>query len=106
MEKIIYAILKEIKENENRLIKGESIEQPNAKNMGITPEAFDRAIKRISEEKLADVKFARERGMVVIVWFDKARILEKGENYLKEHSLIGKTYKGLKEIREWLNLIK
>jgi hypothetical protein len=102
MDKIIYAILKEIKENENRIIDGELIVKPSIKDLGITKDAFDVAVRRIIQEELADIKIVRESGKIVMIWYENSRMMDKGEEYLKDNSLLGKTYKGLKEIREWL----
>lgn len=39
-----------------------------------------------------------------IIWLNQAEVTVLGLEYLKEHSPLMKTYKGLKEIKEWLTL--
>ena len=39
---------------------------------------------------------------IIIAFFDGVKLTVKGLEYLNSHSSIMKTYRGLKELREWL----
>lgn len=90
-QKLRYAILKEIDKKNTPLTEVE---------FGVTEEEFDSAVMFLEREGyLIGVDYADDRA-----WLYKIgpELTEKGEKYLKDNSILSKTYKGLKEIRDWL----
>ncbi|RNB56536.1 hypothetical protein EDM57_12065 [Brevibacillus gelatini] len=89
--KLRYAILKEIYNGNTTLTEAD---------LCVGREEFDEAVNFLS----------REGYLTGIIWADDRPHLpkiglvltEKGEKYLEENSVLAKTYKGLKEIREWI----
>ncbi len=90
-QKLRYAILREIDKKNTPLTEAE---------FRVTEEEFDSA-----------VRFLEREGYLIGIYYDEGRpriyklgpeLTEKGEKYLKENSTLTKTYKGLKEIRDWL----
>lgn len=97
-KKIIYSLLKEIENNEV---------EPKAKDYGISITEFGDIIDMIEEEGLikgSEVTRGGQGNKELIIYLDQAKISMKGLNYLEENSSFAKTYRGLKEIREWLPL--
>lgn len=47
-------------------------------------------------------RFSRGNGHIIIAFLDNCKLTVQGMEYLHDQSAIMKTYKGLKEIREWL----
>ena len=91
--KLRYAILKEIDQKNIPLTEAE---------FGVTEEEFDSAVRFLDcEGYLIGIYYADDRP-----WIEKigSELTEKGEKYLEENNALAKTYKGLKEIREWLPL--
>jgi len=76
-------------------------------NDGNIPKSADYGI---SNEELWDiVEACQEAGLIkgathagFVLFLDKTKLTVKGLEYLHEHSAAMKTYKGLKELREWL----
>lgn len=94
--KIIFSILKEIE-------KGE--QEPKHADYDITYEQFGDIVEMMQNDKLIEgASFAKGVGKISIVWLNTAKITMKGLDYLDENNIWSKTYKGLKEIREWLPL--
>lgn len=93
IKKIIYSILVEIK-------KGENV--PSATDYGLNHGQFADIAKIIKDEKYADNVAIAAPGENAIVWLDNARITMKGIEYIEQNNILAKTYKGLKEIRDWL----
>ena len=95
-KKIIYSILTEIDKGELEL---------KAKDYELSEEEFVDILVIMQEENLIKgVTFARAKGKPKIPFLNTAKIAMKGIEYLEENSALGKAYKGLKEIREWLPL--
>ncbi|AIF42146.1 YjcQ family protein [Virgibacillus sp. SK37] len=91
--KLRYAILKEI-DSDNKALTEE--------DFAVTADQFDDAIRFLSRENyLMGVFYADDRPWL---FEGTAYLTEDGENYLKENSSFTKTYRGLKEIRDWLKL--
>ena len=90
-DKLRFAIAKEID-------KGNKIISQN--EFGVTEEQFDDAVGFLSRENYSKgFTYGDNRP----IFIDGAAYLtEDGENYLKENNGWSKTYKGLKEIRDWL----
>lgn len=92
-KKLRYAILKEI-DNGNKALTEE--------NFAVTADQFDEAIRFLNRESyLGGVFYADDRPWLIE---GTAYLTEDGESYLEENSSLAKTYKGLKEIRDWLKL--
>lgn len=76
-------------------------------NDGNIPKSAD---YEISNEELWDiVEACQDKGLIKdathagpILFLDKAKLTVEGMEYLHNHSALMKTYKGLKELREWL----
>lgn len=92
-DKLRYAILKEVNEGNTPLTE---------ETFGVSEDEFDAAVNFLSREKY----------LIGVLWADDRPHLQKigplltaqGEQYLKENSRLSKTYKGLKEAREWIKL--
>lgn len=54
------------------------------------------------EGLIKGVKFSRGGHGIIIAYLENAKLTVKGMEYLHENSKAMQTYKGLKEIREWL----
>lgn len=97
-EKLLYALLKELNDNNNI----------SAELLGIDKEQFYQILDLAYTSKFINKLPKPVRGGVrsEIYYFleDDINITLKGINYLKDNSIIGKTYRGLKEIKEWLKL--
>lgn len=97
-KKIIYSILKEIK-NGNDSIK--------STDYGISKDELGDIVEMMLNEDLirnANVIRGGIGSHVHAVFFVHCKITLKGIDYLEENSVLSKTYKGLKEVREWLPL--
>ena len=74
---------------------------------GNIPQSADYAL---SNEELWDiVEACQDEGLIKgathagpILFLDTTKLTVKGLEYLHEHSAVMKTYKGLKELRDWL----
>ncbi|KPB06318.1 YjcQ family protein [Bacillus sp. CHD6a] len=92
-KKLIYSILKEIE-------KGN---EPKREDYGLEFEQWGELA-----ELIRDCGFVRNLGVmyandvVYIVSFSSAKITIQGLDYLEENSVFARTYKGLKEVRDWL----
>ena len=96
--KIIYSILTEIKKGENR---------PHWGDYGIEKEEFANIIEMMEGEGLIKNSSVIRGGLgnkAHVIFIKDAKITMKGLDYLEENSIWKKTYKGLKEVREWLPL--
>lgn len=90
-KKIIYSILKEVQAGK----------EPKAQDYDITQAEFADIAQIIKDEGLlSNVAIAAGR----LVWFNASKITMKGLDYMEENSLLAKTYKGLKEVRDWIKL--
>ncbi|MBM7634061.1 YjcQ family protein [Geomicrobium sediminis] len=92
-DKLRYAVLREIDEGNTDLTE---------RNLYVSQEEFDNAVNY----------HTREGNLIGVNRGDGRPILEKigpqltakGEDYLSYHSDFAKTYRGIKEIREWFKL--
>lgn len=90
-KKLRYAILKEIDSGNNKLSEDD---------FGIDENTFDDTVNYLKREKYLDgIPYADGRPLL---HEGSAYLTERGEDYLLENSRLAKTYKGLKEIRDWL----
>lgn len=104
INKITYSIVKEIKENSNRRIKGEQLVIPSEEDYDITKEEFGRIILKIENEELIRIRYVRARGIPSVIWFEDAELTLEGEKYLRDNSALGKTYNGIKEVASWISM--
>ena len=90
-KKLRYAIAKEIDKGNNELSEDD---------FGVTESEFDEAVNFLKREGyLAGVPYADNRPLM---FEGSAYLTEKGEDYLSENSALAKTYKGFKEVRDWI----
>lgn len=90
-DKLRYAILKEVDSNNLPLTEG---------SFGISESIFDEAVRFLDRENyLNGVFYADNRPYLYKIG---PTLTEKGETYLKDNSTLAKTYKGLKEFKEWI----
>lgn len=98
--KIMLSIMKELeKRNEPDWVV------PTCDDYGIDYEEFGNIVEMCVNAgyiKDATVQRAGSDNTVTVVWLDQARITLEGMRYLEENSFLTKTYRGLKELREWL----
>lgn len=92
--KIVISILKELSEG--------CI--PKAEDYGIEKDMYYNILDAMQDERLIkNVRFTRGANQKVIMAFEEdACITIQGMEYLNANSALMKTYKGLKEVREWL----
>lgn len=77
---------------------------PNSKDYDMTDEEFGSIIEVCQDEGLIKrAGITRDgSGKVYALILSHTLLTVKGMEYLHEHSKVMQTYKGLKEIREWL----
>ncbi|MED4126323.1 YjcQ family protein [Halalkalibacterium halodurans] len=92
-KKLRYAILKEIDSN-NKIL--------SEKDFGVDEATFDEAVNFLKREGYLDGIFNADNRPQF--YEGVAFLTEKGESYLEENSALAKTYRGLKEIRDWIKL--
>lgn len=92
-KKLRFAMLKEIE-------KGINHRDLTHEDFGVTEKELEDCLEHLVHEKyvrgliFADAKYQMSLG--------NPKLTEKGELYLEENSALVKTYKGLKEIRDWI----
>lgn len=77
---------------------------PNEEDYGIDRKVFFDTLEAMQDKNLIKgVSFSRggKKG-ILIAFLDDAKITIDGMEYLHNNSTLVKTYKGLKEVREWL----
>lgn len=90
-EKLRYAIAKEIYEGNTPLTE---------KDFEVSEDQFDEAVNFLKrEEYLIGVFYSDNRPHLYKIG---PELTEKGENFLKENGDWSKTYKTIKEIRDWI----
>lgn len=90
VKKIRLAILSEFSKGNNKICSND---------LGIDENEFMEALNFLKEEKMIN---DYEYFMDGTYGFESTRVTLKGEQYLSDNSVLLKTYKGLKEIKEWL----
>ena len=96
--KVIFSILLEIKKNES---------EPKAEDYGLETAEFGDIVDMMTNEELitgAGVSRGGRGYVARTVHLNGAKVTIKGLEYLEANSAWTKTYKGLKEVREWLPL--
>ncbi|RST76177.1 hypothetical protein D4T97_005180 [Siminovitchia acidinfaciens] len=92
-KKLRYAILEEIYNGNKALTEDD---------FAVTADQFDNAVRFLNRENyLKGIFYADDRPRL---FEGTAYLSECGEKYLEENSSLAKTYRGLKEIRNWLKL--
>lgn len=102
MEKLMYSFLKEIKDNDDRIIKGETPIIPRFEDYDISPEAYGELILQLEKRKYIEASYAKKKNIPSIIY--SVEITDRGKMYLKENSKLGKAYSGLKEIKSFFSL--
>lgn len=93
--KIVVSVLKEISDGN----------VPKASDYELENEAYWKIIDAMKDDGLIKgVSIARggQGNKIYVAILDNATITIKGMEYLNNNSTLMKTYKGLKEVREWL----
>jgi hypothetical protein len=96
-KKLLYSILKEIKQGN----------EPNAKDYGLTIEEFGSVVEMAKDEgyiKNAGISRGGRGNPILVVFLKGSTITKPGLDYLEENNSLAKTYKGLKEVRDWFKL--
>lgn len=96
-KKIIYSILKELEQGN----------EPQRTDYDLDLEQWGELAELIRDEGLAENISVTRAGLgnkVMMVWYKPIKITMKGLDYLEENSGLAKTYKGIKEVRDWLKL--
>lgn len=97
-EKLLYALVKEL--NDNNIISAELLKIDKEQFYQILDLAYTAGfINKLPKPVRGGIKSE-------IQYFveDDINITLNGIRYLKDNSALGKTYRGLKEIREWIKL--
>lgn len=92
--KIVVSILKEISEGNI----------PKADDYGVENQVYYDILDAMQDDGLIkNVSFSKGSGKKVLIAFtENVKITIHGMEYLNNNSTLVKTYKGLKEVREWL----
>jgi hypothetical protein len=78
---------------------------PSAKDYEIDNDEYADIIEACQDAgyiKGAAITRAGAGNKVAIMWLDQVKLTVRGMEYLHEHSPLMQTYKGLKELRDWL----
>lgn len=97
-KKIIYSILKELNDDNTQL---------KSETYNISSEEFGSLLEMMQDENLIKdtiITRAGQGNKVIFIHLANTKIKLRGIDYLETNSSLAKTYKGLKEIREWLPL--
>ena len=90
--KIVVSILKEVSEDNT----------PTSDDYGITEEKYFDIIQAMQDDGLIKGVNLLSAGNRIIANRSNIKITVRGMEYLHQNSTLMKTYKGLKEVREWL----
>lgn len=94
-KKIIYSILKELEQGN----------EPKRSDYELNDEQWGEIAVLIKDEGYAkNIMVLYADNTVYNVGYHSAKITMKGIEFLEENSTLSKTYKGIKEIRDWLKL--
>ena len=108
VEKVIYAMLR-------RFAKAMDEDEQNPNFNDIRHEAFGVSIGKWTNIVRDMFKSGYIEGIDIIpdgnsdydiIHIDRAKITLQGREYLKENSIWAKTYEAIKEVREWVQIIK
>lgn len=96
-KKLVYSILRELEQGN----------KPKRADYELDLEQWGELAELIRDEEYAKSVIVQRAGIgnkVVSAWYTSAKITMKGVEYLEENSFLSKTYKGMKEFRDWLKL--
>ena len=96
-KKLVYSILKEIEQGN----------EPKKEAYGLELEQWGEIAELIRDEGLAkniQIQRAGIGNKVIYIWYSSAKITFAGIDFLEENCMLAKTYKGLKEVRDWIKL--
>ncbi|MGP4071297.1 YjcQ family protein [Piscibacillus sp. B03] len=96
-KKLIYSILKELEQGN----------EPKRENYELELEQWGEIAELIKNEGyVTEITITRggQGNKVLIVMFKQSKLTMKGIEFLEENNGWAKTYKGLKEIRDWIRL--
>ncbi|WP_391116877.1 YjcQ family protein [Psychrobacillus sp. L3] len=94
-KKLMYSILKELEQGN----------EPKQSDYELNGEQWGEIAVLIRDEGYAkNIMVQYANNTVYNVGFHSAKITMKGIEFLEENSALSKTYKGIKEIRDWLKL--
>lgn len=96
-KKLIYSILKELEQGN----------EPKQADYEIDLEQWGEVSELIRDEGFAKNVTVQRAGIgnkVVYAWYSSAKITMAGIEFLEENSGLAKTYKGIKEVRDWFKL--
>lgn len=92
--KIMLSFMREL--NDGNIAKPEDYEIDNNEFYDIIDACQDEGL-------IKGAQFARGKGnQIIIPYLENTKLTVKGMEYLHDNSAVMKTYKGLKELREWL----
>lgn len=78
---------------------------PKFSDYGITVEEFGNIVDMCKNEGYIEggaVSRGGQGNKAKVVWLEGSRLTLKGLQYLEDNSVLMKTYRGLKELRDWL----
>lgn len=81
---------------------------PNANDYELDKEGFGSIIEACQDEgliKSAIIQRAGQGNKVIFIVLDQVKLTVKGMEYLHNNSKLMKTYKGIKEIKDWIPFI-
>ena len=96
-KKVIISLLAELRDDEEK--------KPHWDDYGISKEKFASIVEMMVDEGLiknASISRGGIGNKAQAVFLNNAKVTLKGLDYLQDNSALVKTYKGLKEIRDWL----
>lgn len=96
--KVIYSILKELEAEKS---------EPKAEDYNISLAKFGDIVDMMENDGLITGSAISRGGRgneAKVVFLNSAKVTIKGLDYLEENKKLAKTYRGLKEIRDWLSL--
>jgi hypothetical protein len=97
-KKVIISLLAELRNDDEE-------KKPHWDDYGISKEKFASIVDMMMDEGLiknASISRGGIGNKAQAVFLNNARVTLKGLDYLQDNSALVKTYKGLKEIRDWL----
>lgn len=81
---------------------------PNAGDYDLDGEEYGSIIEACQDEgliKSAIIQRAGQGNKVIFIMLDQVKLTVKGMEYLHNNSKLMKTYKGIKEIKDWIPFI-
>jgi hypothetical protein len=93
--KLIYSILKEVEEGN----------EPKQVDYDLSGEQWGEITALIRDEGyVKGISILYADNIAYIVSYASAKLTMKGIEYLEQNSALARTYKGIKEVRDWIKL--